>query len=220
MAKQSTAEDVLALKYVPLKTLSRWSRNTKRHDIPAIIKSLERYGFADPVKYDPALNKGNGGIVEGNGRDEALKTMFNQNPKKPPRGIVAQNGDWMVPVLFGVDAKSEAAAEAYGIDHNAITMLGGGFDLGDMMRMYEDQTAAMLLGLQQANELPVSIDADDLDALLDAEREKLSENEETLRPKTMLRILVSVPAALALDVQEYIEALKAMPGVEVDVSGN
>lgn len=213
-------KDKLELKYVPLKTIVRWSRNVKRHDVSAIIKSIQRHGFRDPLSYDANLNKGNGGIVEGNGRDEALKKMFAENPKKPPRGVLQDGTDWLVPVLFGVDANSQAAAEAYGFDHNQITMMGGEIDINDMMSMYEEQAAQMLRDLQQDDELPTSITADDLDAMLDAERERLSESTQTLRPKTMLRILVSVPADKAMDVQEHIEAMQRMPGVQVDVSGN
>lgn len=213
-------EDVLALKYVPLGTVARWKSNSKKHDIPTLVRSIQRHGFRDPLTFDANLNAGKGGIVEGNGRDEALKDMFAQSPKKPPRGITIQDNDWMVPVLFGVDAKSQAAAEAYGYDHNNITMAGGDFGLADMLAMYEEGTAKMLLGLQGDGELPVSVSAEDLDALLNAEREKLSEEEEGIREKNMLRVLISVPAALALDVMEYLETVKTFPGVEVDVSGN
>ena len=93
-------------------------------------------------------------------------------------------------------------------------------DIQDMMSMYEESAARMLRELQQEDELPVSITADDLDAMLDAEREKLSESSQTLRPKTMFRMLVSVPADMALDVQEHIEALQNIRGVQIDVSGN
>lgn len=219
-AKQVQPEDLLILKYVPLDTLLRWSRNTKLHDLPTIIASLEKHGFKDPLKYEPTLNNGKGGIVEGNGRDEGLREMFRRNPSKPPRGIAVQDGKWLAPVLFGVDAKSEKAAEAYGYDHNNITMMGGGIDVLDMMSMYEEQAGAMLRSLQEADETPVSISAEDLDLMLDQEREKLSETLQTLRAKTMLRILVSVPADKAMDVQEHIEAMQNIAGVQVDVSGN
>lgn len=220
MPKKTQAVDELILKYVPLKTVNKWDRNKKKHDIPAIIESLKRYGFKDPVKYEPALNKGAGGVVEGNGRTEALQVMFNQNRADPPRGILAQDGEWMVPVLFGVDAPSQKQAEAYGFDHNNITMMGGDFGAQDFMQMWGDEALSMLADLQAGGDMPVSISADDLDAMLEGERERLTEKEETIRPKTMLRILVSVPVDLALDVQDHIEALKKIPGVEVDVSGN
>jgi hypothetical protein len=220
MPKKNQVVDELILKYVPLKTVNKWDRNKKKHDIPAIIESLKKYGFKDPVKYEPALNKGAGGIVEGNGRIEALQVMFNQAKANPPRGIVAQDGEWMVPVLFGVDAPSQGAAEAYGFDHNNITMMGGEFGAGDIMQMWSEEAVSMLGDMRDSGDMPVSISADDLDAMLDSERERLNEKEEEIRPKTMLRILVSVPVDLALDVQEHVEALRGIPGVEVDVSGN
>lgn len=214
------SEDVLTLKYIPLDTVIQWTRNTKKHDIPTIIKSIERHGFRDPLGYDAMLNNGAGGIVEGNGRDLALKAMFNQNPKKPPRGIILQERKWLVPVLFGVDAKSQAAAEAYGLDHNLVTLSGADMNMGDMMKMFEDSNIGLLQSLNQANELPVSVSAQDLDALLDADREELGEREETIRDKNMLRILISVPASVAMDIQKHVDEIKKVPGVEVDVSGN
>jgi len=218
--KNAKVEDVLILKYVDLATVSQWENNAKKHDIQTIIKSLKKYGFKDPVKYEPTLNKGAGGIVEGNGRIEALRTMFNQNKAQAPRGIQALDGKWLVPVLFGVDADSQGKAEAYGMDHNNITMMGGEYGAQDIMKMWDEQAMTMLQQLNAGGNLPVSITADDLDAMADAEREKLAESVEELRPKTMLRVLVSIPVNIALDAQEHIDALKKIPGVEVDVSGN
>jgi hypothetical protein len=219
--KKQQPEETLSLKYVPLSTVKQWGDNVKRHDLDTIIKSIQTHGFKDPLKFEPALNNGAGGIVEGNGRDQALKSMFAQNPKKPPRGIlIGEGGIWAVPVLFGVDAKSQAMAESYGFDHNQITMMGGDLDLGQMMQAYTDQAATMLQRLQGSGALPVSISAEGLDSLLEAEREQLNERNEEIRPKTMLRVLISVPVDLALDAKEYIDALREIPGVEVDVSGN
>jgi hypothetical protein len=68
------------------------------------------------------LNGGRGGIVEGNGRAEVLRAM-REAGEDPPRGIgVDSEGRWAVPVLFGVDARSRQEAEAYGVDHNALTL--------------------------------------------------------------------------------------------------
>lgn len=219
--KSKNVEEVLILKYVSMDTVSQWIGNVKRHDLETLMKSIRKHGFRDPLSYDVNLNKGAGGIVEGNGRDLALKTMYAQNPKKPPRGItVNDKGEWMVPVLFGVDAVSQAAAESYGFDHNNITMMGGELKLPDIMSLYTDQAAVMLKNLQANDAMPVSITGEGLDALLESESEKLSEHEEEIREKTMLRILVSVPVNSALDAQAHIEALKQIPGVEVDMTGN
>lgn len=214
------ADDVLTIKYVALETVRMWDRNAKKHDIQAIIKSLLRHGFKDPVKYEPALNKGAGGIVEGNGRIEALQTMFNQSKKSPPRGIVVQDGKWLVPVLFGVDSESQSAAESYGIDHNNITMMGGGYDPGEVMRMWGQQAVAVMADLKKDGQMPISISAEDLDAMLDEERETLPEREEFVREKNMLRILISVPVSVAIDAQPHIDKIKEIPGVEVDITGN
>jgi len=217
---KKSEDEVLTLKYVDLDTVDQWIDNKKKHDIPALIRMIQKHGFKDPIKYEPAINNGAGGIVEGNGRDQALKTMYNQNPNKPPRGITLNNKKWLVPVLFGVDAKSQAAAESYGYDHNNATMLGGGFDMENIMQMWNDGAVMDLKRLAGAGELPISINAEDLDTALDAERERLSENEEQIRPKSMLRILISVPVQIAMDVQKFIDQISKIPGVEVDVSGN
>jgi hypothetical protein len=217
---KSKAVDQLTLTYVELDTVAMWDRNKKKHDIDLIIKSLIRHGFKDPVKYEPALNKGAGGIVEGNGRIEALQTMKNQSPKKPPRGIYAEGKEWMVPVLFGVDAKSQSAAESYGYDHNNLTLGGSEIGLDGVMSMWEDDAVGDLFGLQAEGETPVSIGADGMDALLEVDKETLTEHEEQLAGKEMMRILISVPASIVIDVKKHVEAIEKIPGVEVDYSGN
>ena len=218
--KGTGSADTLTLKYVELSTVAKWDRTKKKHDIDLIIKSLIKHGFKDPCKYEPALNIGAGGIVEGNGRIEALQTMKNQSPKKPPRGIYAEGNEWMVPVLFGVDAKSQSAAESYGYDHNNLTLGGSEIGLDGVMSMWEDEAVGDLFGLQAEGETPVSIGADGMDALLEVDEEKLTEHDETIREKEMLRVLISVPASIVIDVKKHIEEIEKIPGVEVDYSGN
>jgi len=156
----------MELRPVPLEQLRRWDKNPKPHDIGRLIQSFQRYGFLDPPAFDCHLNDGKGGIKEGNGRYEAL-SMMRANGDPSPRNIVEANGDWLVPVLFGVDAKSEAEAEAYALDHNALTVLGGDFGADWITNLYgEDGLKDVLLDLGKLDELPVSIDGDDLDALL------------------------------------------------------
>lgn len=159
-------EDLLRLEYVPLSVAMMWEDNKKLHDIGGIIQSIRRHGFKDPAKFEPALNGGNGGIVEGNGRFEALASM-RESGADAPRGVaVTEDGAWAVPVLFGVDAESEEAAEAYGIDHNQLTMMGGDFSLSDTLHMWESDFEDQLRKLAEADAMPVTIDGDDLDALI------------------------------------------------------
>ncbi|KKL86058.1 hypothetical protein LCGC14_1948540, partial [marine sediment metagenome] len=166
MSDKSSENGKITLRYVPLSELQLWDRNAKRHDIGALVASIERHGFQDPPKYSAALNDGAGGIVEGNGRGEALAMMKGQGDG-PPLGVVAQDDDWLVPVLFGNDFASQRRAEAYAMDHNNLVLSGGDFTAFDMANLWdEDEYKALLTDLAQADELPVSVSGDDLDALL------------------------------------------------------
>lgn len=158
--------DELSIRYVDLATLVRWDRNPKRHDLGGLATSIERHGFKSPPRYEPALNGGMGGIVAGNGRADALSAMKAQG-RVAPRGIRVVDGAWYVPVLFGVDAYSQAAAEAYGLDDNNLTMAGGDFTDLDMAKLWDsDGYASLLEDLAQQDATPVSIDESALDALL------------------------------------------------------
>lgn len=157
----------LTLKYIPLSTAQRWERNPKKHDIGALVQSIELHGFRDPPAYDAQLDA----FVEGNGRTEALMWMFAEG-RETPRGIGAlldEQGnviDWAIPVLFGVDAKSKLAAEAYGVDHNNLTLSGGDFTVFDMARQWDASYYDLVRDIA-ANETELaSMNGDAIDALL------------------------------------------------------
>jgi hypothetical protein len=160
-------DDRLELRYVPLSTLELWDRNPKLHSLDQLAESIRRHGFRDPPAFDPSLNEGRGGVVEGNGRAEVLRAM-REAGEDPPRGIgVDAEGAWAVPVLFGVDARSRAEAEAYGVDHNALTLGGSGLGVEDLLRLFDEEALEGLLrDAPDAGELLVSLSADDVDALL------------------------------------------------------
>jgi len=153
----------LELRYIPLPQAKRWDENPKRHDISALVKSIETYGFGDPPKFDAKL----GGLVYGNGRTEALETMRAAG-KTPPRGIaLLENGEWAVPVIFGVDAMSKAAAVAFAVDHNNLTLLGSEFKFTDLVRLWDEEGLQRVLAdVPDASELLVSFSSEDVDALL------------------------------------------------------
>lgn len=156
-------EDRLTLRYVPLSQARRWDENPKRHDLDALVRSIETHGFGDPPKLDSTL----GALVYGNGRTEALERM-RQEGKEPPRGIgVTDDGDWAVPVIFGVDAASRAAAVAFAIDHNNLTLLGGGLSAEDLLQIWDEEGLQRVLAeVPDAGALLASLDAGDVDALL------------------------------------------------------
>lgn len=156
----------LTLVYAPIDLIPYWEENFKKHDIGAIWQSIERYGFRDPFAWDKHLNDGNGGIVEGNGRREALEHGFKAG-QSAPRGILAKNGKWYAPLLIGVDSTGEREAIAYGIDHNSLGLSGSDFTALDVSKLFEpDDYLKALEDLAQYESLPISTDGDDLDFLL------------------------------------------------------
>lgn len=158
-----TGAEKLELRYVHLKDARRWDENPKRHAMGHLIRSIETYGFGDPPKFDATL----GALVYGNGRTEALERM-RQGGHQPPRGILeTEDGGWAVPVIFGVDAESKAAAVAFAIDHNNLTLLGGDLDFTDLLQIWDESgLQAVLEETPDAGDLLTSLDSQDVDALL------------------------------------------------------
>lgn len=165
----------LKIQYVPLGELQRWNRNPKQHDLGAIIASIERYGFRDAPIYDETLDA----IVAGNGRVTALVAM-KEEERPAPDGIVVRkkDGEWLVPVQFGINAESPEVAEAFGVDHNNLTVMGGETGFEDVVRLYDQNALAELLaGRADEFEMPVSFDHQDLDSLIHGLR--AVQNEQT-----------------------------------------
>jgi hypothetical protein len=161
------ADERIKVRYAKLSSLEQWDRNPKLHADDRIAASIRRHGFRDPVAWDPALNEGRGGIVEGNGRVTVLHQMKAAG-ETAPRGIaVDPNGDWLVPVLYGVSAETLAQAQSYAIDHNALVLAGGNLALEDTLQVWnEEALLALLRDAPDTAELLVSFDSDALDALL------------------------------------------------------
>ena len=160
---QKAKEEKLELRYVPLDQAALWDDNPKRHDIGALIRSIELHGFGDPPKFDAKLD----GLVYGNGRTEALERM-RQEGTNPPRGILKLDDDqWAVPVIFGVDAESKAKAMAFALDHNLTNMLGGKLGFTDLLAVWDEEGLQKVLAdVPDAGDLLASLEADDVASLL------------------------------------------------------
>lgn len=174
--------DAIAIHYVSLDDLESTflDGNSKKHDTSKLIESIRRYGFKDPIAFDPSLNGGKGGIVEGNGRLESLIEM-RASDLNLPRGL--QDG-WKVPVLFGVNAASEAEAVAFSIEHNWSVLWGSDIELESITSMFDDNALKeQLEWLDAENSLPLSIN-DNLDELLErldeGETEEIPENNKDI----------------------------------------
>ncbi len=146
-----------------LNQAAKWDENAHVHDIGGLCVSIKKYGFRDAPIYDGTLEA----VPAGNGRLIALEAMQKQGDD-PPLGIATDAaGQWYVPLQFGIDASSRAAARAFGIDHNNLVMAGADFAVWDVAKLWEgDAYIEILQSLAEDDELPVTVDGDDLDALL------------------------------------------------------
>lgn len=165
-------EAALTLVYMRLSAALalEWEENPKLHDLPAIGHSIVRYGFQDPPRLVNALNNGRGGLVEGNGRLQALADLCAAGQSPPANIGRLPDGEWAVPVLVGNDGFSLALARAYAIDHNHLTLLGGDLSLPDLARIWDAQLYGQLLEQIQAEmsaeALPVTLAVDEVARLL------------------------------------------------------
>lgn len=189
-------EDVLVgekieQQYVALSSLRKWDRNPKRHELRKLIEIFIRHGFKDPVKWEPKLNKGKGGIGAGNGRYAALSYM-KENGMSNPRGIMVResDGEWFVPCNFGVEAKSLLEAEAFGFDHNAATLFGSGLSDEQQLAIWNlDELKPSLREVEEPTQLPLALQhmqESILEKLLGGDELELegAENEEEPTPET------------------------------------
>lgn len=142
--------------------------NPKLHAIAKIADSIKRHKFRDPLAWDRNLNKGKGGIVEGNGRLEALLLLKSKGEPAPEGILTTVEGDWAIPILFGLDADSEAEAIAYSLDHNSL-VLPEGATAQEVASLYSVQGyLEQLRHLEGEGELPQSVSIDDYKALIES----------------------------------------------------
>ena len=131
--------------------------NVKGHDEAGITRSIERFGFTDPIELDERTGR----LVAGHGRVEQL-VAWRDNPATAddlPEGLArTADGSWTVPVVRGWASTDDDEARAYLLAANRLTEAGG-WDMDDL--------AAQLVDIQTRNlELPPGFSAADVDAML------------------------------------------------------
>lgn len=158
-----------------------WQNNSKLHDLDLIYQSILKYGFIDTPLWDTNLNGGKGALVYGNGRSEALVLGLSKAESESlpiPKGIVtaANNGEWCIPIGFGMDQESEMKAIALALDHNNLTISAArGMDALDAANMWEEEDYLKSLQmLHEEDSLPLTVDEDDYAYLM----ANLGENED------------------------------------------
>lgn len=114
------APQKIKVEYVALSKLVKWPRNPKTHNQGALLESMARFGFTNPLIVD----EGTGKLIAGHGRLEALQASHAEGAEPPDR-IVAKGRQWLVPVLRGISFRDEKEAEAYLLADNRQAEIGG-----------------------------------------------------------------------------------------------
>jgi hypothetical protein len=167
-----------------------WVENIKHHDIGALMVSIKERGLQEIPKYDKALSA----IKAGNGRVEALDCMEKEKYELPP-GIASEKntGYWVMPLLIGTDADSYEEAAAYAVDSNNTVMMGGGFSMYDISRLYDpDQYIALVEKIDKAGAKMVSLDQDDIQSLF---RMKLGAEDAMIMPPASVANIPDMPSS-------------------------
>lgn len=117
----------------------RHKKNPKEHSIPDLVASIKRWGFVAP----PTIDEGTQILVAGHGRCEALESMRAARVAVPMGIGINERGEWLVPVLRGIEFENEVERDAYLVADNANTMRAGWADnVGDFLRELQDAGAS------------------------------------------------------------------------------
>lgn len=126
---QTAPAPSLSIESVALGALAVAAANPKRHAEVDIGKSLNRFGYVEPIVMDERTGR----MVAGHGRREALLAMKALG-HSPPSGVREDGGEWYVPVLRGWASRDDGEAEAYLVTSNKL-MEAGGWDDVELAKM-------------------------------------------------------------------------------------
>lgn len=140
------------LQLMKLSDIKPAKKNPKRHADEAITGSVDRFGYVEAMMLDDRTGR----LVAGHGRLEALAAL-KKSGAKPPAGVLAKGGHWLVPVQRGWASKNDREAEAYLVASNRTVELGGWDDA---------ELAKMLKGMPKDLMSASGFDVDDLNELI------------------------------------------------------
>jgi hypothetical protein len=115
-----TARDARWLAPMLLADVAQAERNPKAHDQAALARSVERFGYVEPMVLDERTAR----LVAGHGRLADLR-LREARGEQPPEGVADGPDGWLVPVLRGWASRSDAEADAAGIALNRVGESGG-----------------------------------------------------------------------------------------------
>ncbi len=138
----------LRIEYVPLSSIVLWEGNPKAHNIELLEKSLEKFGYTQPLLVDEQ----SGALVAGHGRVEVLRSLRAAG-RPAPDHVEDVGDDWLVPVIRGVVFDSRSDASTYIITDNNTTITGGWDDVALAALIHDlekdDVDIRLILGFSQ-----------------------------------------------------------------------
>ena len=168
----------IQIDWVKLSELNIEPNNPKEHDVEKIMYSIERFGFINPF----IKNMKTGKLLAGHGRKKALELMRRKEFTIPDR-LKEEDGDWLVPVVSGVQFDTEEEAMAYIIADNRLVELGG-WNTPELLQAIEEIqesspdlddigfTERELDMLYRDTEGPIEFDTDPVDTAVEFEENK------------------------------------------------
>ena len=123
--------DAVAAEWKPVNYCTNWDRNPRVNEdaIPAIAKSIQRFGFVAPV----VVWKGRERLVAGHTRIAALKSLLVADPSfVPPHAP----GPGLIPVREH-PFKNEDEANAYAIADNKLAE-SAAWDVGGLIELLQE----------------------------------------------------------------------------------
>ncbi len=107
--------------YQPVAGLVPAVRNPKGHDQEAMGRSVEQFGFIEPV----VLDERTGRLLAGHGRVEWLQAQHTAGAEPPDGVMVGDDGGWQWLVVRGIHSRDDLHADAMGIALNRVGERGG-----------------------------------------------------------------------------------------------
>lgn len=109
--------EVVDFAWARIEQLIPWAGNPKEHDIPALMRSIRRFGLVSPA----VVWRSKGALRVGHGRILALAEILKTEPEFVPKG--AQAPGYFPVRLF--EFADEDEADAYALADNRLQQLGG-----------------------------------------------------------------------------------------------
>lgn len=147
------------IRLMPLDELIPNPMNPKAHDQGLLQKSLESFGYVEPIVIDGRTNQ----MISGHGRKEILEKMYLDN-ESPPEGVTIEDGRWMVPVVTGWSSKDDSEAKAVLVALNRTTEKGG-WDNENLLSILQDLKESELLDMTGYLQTDIAV----LEKLLEAD---------------------------------------------------